>query len=148
MRLLAMTNNPPYCHCSAFTLCFNDPSVGLVYNQNHFSINSAPIFYCPFCGGKLPTDIDLIIPKLTFEERERIEILVRAPKSMPETLLLLGSPKDVREGVQIFVDGECKISTYEFYDKLSESYNVEFWGDEQAIFRRCVSEKGIIYTAT
>ncbi len=82
------------CDCGTIAFEMSGPNSAYSLSDNSFWINEhLAMYFCPFCGGKLPDDSKPIYaPYLTPDERGRLEELIAGINSPEEAIARLGPP--------------------------------------------------------
>jgi hypothetical protein len=83
------------CDCGSITHQISEPDSPVSVENGLFLINETWVMYfCPFCGGKLPDDSKPIyVPYITAEERARLETLVEDIQTPEEAIERPGTPE-------------------------------------------------------
>lgn len=115
----------------------NDPDSGLtLVNRSFWLGGSWAVYHCHFCGGLLPDSRRPIwYPRLSQEERARLQQLVEGITTAEEAIERLGPPDfDAMMGVHESIEGRLvwneelsnKCRNVEYHN-LSEHANIEFY---------------------
>jgi hypothetical protein len=115
------------CECGALERLSNEPAVPVDFdpalNEYHIRGNGIEvmIYHCPHCGGRVPKSRrDQLFMHITHAERERLRQIVKALKTVPDMLSMLGPPdRDDRTGLGVTgtEDGRA-----DFYRTLTRSH--------------------------
>ncbi|RYX83786.1 hypothetical protein EON83_13510 [bacterium] len=139
------------CDCGSITFEMSEPDSAVSLVHNMFVINGHwCMYFCPFCGGKLPDDSKPIyVPYVTTEERERLEALVKGIETPEEVIERLGKPEYDELMLTYFKQGEPMPFVYsgsaEEQSAIQESG--EFTLDESVVPTRNIEFYGLSKTA-
>lgn len=130
--------NEEPCDCGVISAMLNDPTSGLTLGEDNTFLLAGQwcVYHCPFCGGLLPHSRKPIwYPRLTDDERARLQQLVEGIATAEEAIRRLGPPDydaliDVYESINDSLVHNEELSTkcrnVEYYN-LSEHANIEFY---------------------
>ena len=94
--------NAPECDCGWLESAADDPCVSVVFNRelNEYHLirsgefgGEMMIYHCPFCGGRAPQSRrNKLFAEISIEEMDRLRILTKDLKTLPDVLSTLGTP--------------------------------------------------------
>ncbi len=101
--------NAPECDCGWLESAADDPCVSVVFNRelNEYHLirsgefgGEMMIYHCPFCGGRAPQSRrNKLFAEISIEEMDRLRILTKDLKTLPDVLSTLGTPdQDIANG--------------------------------------------------